>query len=82
MVKQNTLAPTLDDDAVFLLEVITKDVVTRTALKTIGSLLLTSDDVKVHYTMESPSKYMGNPFLANNTEIQSLAPGCLDLTTA
>ena len=46
LVKQNTLAPTLDDDAIFLLEVTLRDVASRAAHEKNGSLLPTSGDVK------------------------------------
>ena len=74
LAKQNTfnnLDPYDDDDtAVFLLEVTLKDEVTRAAHDKNGSLLPTSDNVKMLFTGR-PLKILGNPILANNLRIQS-----------
>ena len=52
--------------------------VTRDALETNGTLFFTDDDVTVCYPLGKPSINIGNPFLANSFEIQSLA---LDVST-
>ena len=60
-------------------EVDDRDVVTRAALETNGTLLLHSDDVTVPHPLGKPSiNIRQSPFLANNFEIQSLA---LDVST-
>ena len=76
----NTLDPYDDDTAVFLLEVTLRTKSPGQPTKRMASLFQQETTLRC-YSLEGPSKILGNPILANNLKDPELALGHPFITT-